>query len=210
MNLHLNGNQECSSQAQWCESKLASEQMMKFFADNSIIYYQNSPWHVIHKQAFFFLLLRKSAVFFAPTLCNFVTPCPHALPCASYFKNEEEKKKNEAFLPSEKEESQTLARALISLQMHTMSQVISHSTTRESKSVRKGRRTQDLLQNHAIFTSHKLFPHTHSQDLTWQMPSQGRGSSLRRPSPHPRFIHPNLNGWNPTDKARLPTPHTVT
>jgi hypothetical protein len=75
-------------------------------------------------------------------------------------------KKNEAFLPSEKEESETLVRALISLQMHTISQTISHSTTRESKSARKGRRTQDLLQNHAILTSHKLSPHTNSQDLT--------------------------------------------
>ena len=52
--------------------------------------------------------------------------------------------------------------------MHTMSQAISHSTTGESKSVSKGRRTQDLLQKHAIFTSHKLSPYTHSQDLTWQ------------------------------------------
>jgi hypothetical protein len=42
-------------------------------------------------------------------------------------------KKNEALLPSEKEESQTLVRTLISLQMHTISQAISHSTTGESK-----------------------------------------------------------------------------
>ena len=85
--------------------------------------------------------------------------------CNSRF---EEKRKNNILLPSEKEESQTLIRALISLQMHTMSQAISHSTTGESKSVRKGRRTQDLLQKHAIFISHKLSPHTHSQDLTSQ------------------------------------------
>ena len=52
--------------------------------------------------------------------------------------------------------------------MHTISQAISHSTMGESKSVRKGKRTQDLLQKHAIFTSHKLSPHTNSQDLTWQ------------------------------------------
>jgi hypothetical protein len=58
-------------------------------------------------------------------------------------------KKNKAFLPSEKEESQTPIRALISLQIHALSQAISHSTTGESKSARKGRRTQDLLQNHA-------------------------------------------------------------
>ena len=83
--------------------------------------------------------------------------------CNSRF---EEKRRNNAFLPSEKEESQTLIRTLISLQMHTMSQTISHSTTGESKSVKKGRRTQDLLQPHAIFTSHKLSSHTHSQDLT--------------------------------------------
>jgi hypothetical protein len=84
------------------------------------------------------------------------------------IKNQEEMKKNEAFLPSEKEDNQTLVRALISLQMHTISQAISHSTTGESKSARKGRRTQDLLQNHAISTSHKFSPHTTSQDLTWQ------------------------------------------
>jgi hypothetical protein len=51
-------------------------------------------------------------VFFALTLYNFVTPS-HALPCLLYLKNEEEKKKNEALLPSEKEENQTLAGTLI-------------------------------------------------------------------------------------------------
>ena len=49
-----------------------------------------------------------------------------------------------------------------------MSQVFSHSTTRESKSVSKGRRTQNLLQKHAIFSSHKLSLYTHLQGLTWQ------------------------------------------
>jgi hypothetical protein len=58
-------------------------------------------------------LLHKSAVFFAPTLCNFVTFCFYAIFCVLYLKNEEEKKKNKAFLPSEKEKIQTLARALI-------------------------------------------------------------------------------------------------
>ena len=38
----------------------------------------------------------------------------------------------------------------------------------ESKSASKGRRAQDLLQKHAIFTSQKLSSHTHSQGLTWQ------------------------------------------
>ena len=84
--------------------------------DNLIIYHHNSPRCAIHKQAFFFLLLRKSEVFFSPTLRNFVTPCPHALPCLIYLKNEEEKKeKKKVILPSEKEESQTLARAPILL-----------------------------------------------------------------------------------------------
>jgi hypothetical protein len=45
------------------------------------------------------------------------------------LKNQEEMKENEGLLPSEKEESQTLVRTLISLQMHTISQAISHSTT---------------------------------------------------------------------------------
>jgi hypothetical protein len=64
-------------------------------------------------------------------------------------KKRKKMKKNKAFLPSEKEERQTTIEALISLQIHTLSQAISHSTMGESKSARKGRRTQDLLQNHA-------------------------------------------------------------
>jgi hypothetical protein len=54
--------------------------------------------------------------------------------------------------------------------MHTISQAISHTSTGESKSARKVRRTQDVLQNHVILTSHKLYPHINSQleDLTWQ------------------------------------------
>jgi hypothetical protein len=52
--------------------------------------------------------------------------------------------------------------------MHTISQAISPSTTGESNSARKKRKTQDLLQNHAILTSHKLSPHINSQNLTWQ------------------------------------------
>ena len=66
-----------------------------------------------HSQAsILFFLLRKSTVFFIQRLRNFVTPYPRALPCMLYLKNKEEKK-NETFLPSEKEESQTLVRALI-------------------------------------------------------------------------------------------------
>ena len=52
--------------------------------------------------------------------------------------------------------------------MHTMTQVISHFTTEKSKNVSRGRKTQDLLQKHTIFTSHKLSPHIHLQGLTWQ------------------------------------------
>ena len=102
-------------------------------------------------------------VFFALTLHNFVTPCPHALSRVLYLKNEEEKKKNEGFLSCEKEESQTLARALIlSSNAHNESSFVSYSTLGESKSVSKGRSTQDLLQKHAIFTSYKLSSHIHS------------------------------------------------
>ena len=76
-----------------------------------------------------------------------------------YLKNED--KRNEAFLLNEKEKNQTFIRALIFSSMHTMNQVISHSSMQESKSLSRGRRTQDLLQKYAIFTSHKLFPHTY-------------------------------------------------
>ena len=83
-----------------------------------------------------------------------------------------------------------------------MNQVISHSTTGESKSVSKGRRTQDLLQKHAIFTSHKLSPHTHSQDLTWQECQAKEEAPHLEASLQPQgFIHPNLNGRNPTVKV---------
>ena len=78
--------------------------------------------------------------------------------------------------------------------MHTMSQAISHSTTGESKSVSRGRITQDLLQNHAIFTSHKLSPHTHSQDLIWQeCQAKEEAPYLGAFLSTSRFIHPNLD-----------------
>ena len=47
--------------------------------------------------------------------------------------------KNETFLLCEKEESQNLVELYFSLQLQTMNQFNSHSTTRESKSVGKGR-----------------------------------------------------------------------
>ena len=107
----------------------------------------------------------------------------------------EEKRRNNAFLPCEKEEYRTLIRALISLQMHTISQAISHSITGESKSARDGKRTQVLLQTHAIHTSHKLSPHTHLQDLTWQecqakaeVPYLGASLSISK-------IHPSKSKW---------------
>ena len=120
------------------------QQMTINSIENSIIHHYNWPWCAIHKQTFLFLLLQKSVVFFAQTLCNFVTPYPHAFLCMLYLKNEEEKKKNEEFLSSKKEENQTLIRAIICLQMHKNSQVMSHSTMGESKNVSKGRKTQDL------------------------------------------------------------------
>lgn len=33
---------------------------------------------------------------------------------------------------------------------------------------RNGKKTQDLLQKRAILTSHKLYPYSNSEDLTWQ------------------------------------------
>ena len=95
--------------------------MTRNLVEYSIIHHHNWPWSVIDKQTTFFLLLRKFAVWqgliiiswLAPTLCNFISLCPYAFFCVLYLKNEEEKSKNKAFLPSEKEESQTLANALI-------------------------------------------------------------------------------------------------
>jgi hypothetical protein len=71
-----------------------------------------------------------------------------------------------------------------------MNQAISHSTTGESKSIRKGRRIQDLLQKHAIFTSHKFSPHTHLQNLIWQEcqakeDAPHLGASLSKSKIHP-------------------------
>ena len=79
--------------------------------------------------------------------------------------------------------------------MYRMSQAISHSTTGESKSVSRGRRTQDLLQKHAIFTSHKLSSHIHSQDLTWQE------CQAKEEAPHigafisTTKVHPSQSRW---------------
>ena len=83
--------------------------------------------------------------------------------------------------------------------MHIISQAIFHSTTGESKNVRKERSTQDLLQKHAIFTSHKLSPHTNSQDLTWQecqakQEAPHLGASLSTSKVHPskpKWMEPN-------------------
>ena len=71
----------------------------------------------------------------------------------------------------------------------------------ESKIVSKRRKTQDLLQKYAIFTSHKLSLHTHSQSLIWQE------CQAKDEAPHLGtffqllgIIHPKVNEWNPTDK----------
>ena len=71
-----------------------------------------------------------------------------------------------------------------------MSQAIFHSTMGESKSISRGRKNQDLLQNHVITTSHKFSPHTHSQDLTWQECQANEeaphlGASLPKTKVHP-------------------------
>ena len=76
----------------------------------------------------------------------------------------------------------------------------------ESKSGNRGRSAQDLLQKHAIFTSH-----THSQGLTWQeCQAKEEAPHLGAPLQLLGFIHSNLNGCNPTDKVWSPTLHTLT
>ena len=190
MNCSLNWNQECSFKAQWREYKLVSDQMTRNSMDNSIIQHHNSPSCDIHKQAFFFLLLRKSTVFFALIICNFITPCPHALPCMLYLNNEEEKKKNEGFLSNEKEERHTLVRALIlSSNPHNESSYLSlhHGRIQECK----GKKTQDFIaKTYNLHLTQALSTHSLTRLDSARMLSQGGGSSLRSISSTPR-IHPS-------------------
>ena len=102
---------------------------------------------------------------------------------------------NKQHISTEKEESRTFIITLISLQMHTISQAISHSTMGESKRAREGRRSQDLLQKHAIYTSYKLSPHTHSQDLTWQE-CQAKEEALHLGASLPKTkVQPSKSKW---------------
>jgi hypothetical protein len=56
----------------------------------------------------------------------------------------------------------------------------------ESKSVSKGKRTQDFIAKHLIFTSHKLSAHSLTRLNLARMPSQGGGSTLKSISPTTR------------------------
>ena len=72
----------------------------------------------------------------------------------------------------------------------------------QTKSAREGRKTQDLLQKHPIYTSHKLSPHIHLQDLTWQEyqakeEAPHLGASLPKTKVHPsnfKWMKPNVWG----------------
>ena len=71
-----------------------------------------------------------------------------------------------------------------------------------TKSIKKGRRIQDLLQKHAIYTSHKLSPQTHSQDLTWQEcqakeEAPHLGASLSKTK-----VHPSKSEWMKPQRIR--------
>ena len=61
----------------------------------------------------FFLLLQQSAAFITSIFWNLVAPCPHTTLCALISRITKKRKEKKQLLPSEKEESQTLVRALI-------------------------------------------------------------------------------------------------
>ena len=81
----------------------------------------------------------------------------------------------------------------------------------ESKSVNKGRRTQDFIAKacnlHLTQTLSTLL--LIRLDLA-RMPAKKKGHHLEASLQLLGFTHPNLNERNPTDKMWLPTPHTVT
>ena len=106
----------------------------------------------------------------APTFRNFVTSYPHAFPCVLHLKNEEGKKKNEAFLPSEKEESQTLTRALIlSSNAHNEASYLSlhHGRIQECKKGEKNSKFIAKTCNLHLTQAHSTYSLTRL-DLTWQ------------------------------------------
>jgi hypothetical protein len=79
--------------------------------------------------------------------------------------------------------------------MYIMSQVISHSTTRESKSVSKGIRTQDFIAKTCnLHLTQALSTNSLTALELARMPSQGGGFSLRSIFPTPR-IHPSKPIW---------------
>ena len=55
----------------------------------------------------------------------------------------------------------------------------------------RGEELKILLQKHAIFSSHKLSPHTHSQSLTWQE-CQAKEEAPHSPTSR---IHPSKSKW---------------
>ena len=96
--------------------------------------------------------------------------------------------------------------------MHTMSQVISHFTTGESKSMSKGRRTQYFIAKTAcnLHLTQGLSTHSLTRLDFARMPYQGGGSSLRSISPTSR-VHPSKSKWMKPHKCVWPpTPHTMT
>jgi hypothetical protein len=54
------------------------------------------------------------------------------------------------------------------------------------------------LQNHAILTSHKLSPHTNSQDLTWQE------CQAKKEAPHLWASHSTTKVFSSTSKWMKP------
>lgn len=173
-----------------------------------MIFHHNWPWCAIHMQIFF-LLFWQPWCFCTWRLCNFVIPCPHALFCVLYLKNEEEKRKNEAF-SSEKEEPNPTRALIFYLIAYNESSYLQHHMV-ESKSVSKWNKTQDFIAKTCNrHLTHALSTHIFSMLDLAKMSNQKKIPHLRASFQLLRFIYPTSDGWNLKDAMWTSTPHTLT
>ena len=135
-------------------------------------------WHL---QAIVLLLAApQNRGVFAPTLRNFATPYPDTFPCVLYLKNEEEKNKNKAFLPNEKEESQTLAKTLILFSnVHNKLSYLSLHCKRIQECKKGEKNSRCIAKTCNLDLTQALSTHILTRLNLARMPSQAEGSSLR-------------------------------